>query len=335
MSAVEEHRQECLCHQTLVFAVEDEVREGLEGAGVFGETGAVEAGFGADGVFEGEVAGAVEGAGIADESYQGYGLDRVEFFLFEDARDHFAGFAVAVFHGVDEWKGDFAFFQIAEDGLAELLAGSGEIQKIIHELKRQAGIAAVVGERVFVFLVEAAEDSAEAGAAAGEGSGLVCGKFQGVFFGDVNTANFFELQEFAFDHFLREIYQDVEDVEIALLQGDVERLHVQPVAGEDAAMIAPAGVGGGAATACVGAINHIVVDKGGAVEEFDDGGELDGAAGIAIASGSVAVSEQEQCGAETLPSPAEKIAGDFGDGLVGGGALAREFLLDLYEVFAH
>jgi hypothetical protein len=71
------------------------------------------------------------------------------------------------------------------------------------------------------------------------------------------------------------------------------------------------------------------------VEEFDDGGEFDGAAGIAFAAGGVAVGEEEQCGAEALPPPAEEITGDFGNGLVGGGALAREFLLDLHEVFAH
>jgi len=47
------------------------------------------------------------------------------------------------------------------------------------------------------------------------------------------------------------------------------------------------------------------------------------------------VGEQEQRGAEALPSPAEEIAGDFGDGLIGGGALAREFLLDLHEVIAY
>src|ERR1700740_714384 len=86
----------------LIFTVEDEVGEGLEGAGGFGENGAVEAGFGADGVFEGEVAGAFESSGIANEGDEGFRLDGVELFFFEDAGDHFAGFAVAVFHGVNE-----------------------------------------------------------------------------------------------------------------------------------------------------------------------------------------------------------------------------------------
>jgi len=186
-----------------------------------------------------------------------------------------------------------------------------------------------------VFFVEPAEDSAEAGAAAEEAGGFVGGEFQGVIFGDVDAADLFELQEFAFDHFLGEIDEDVEDVEIAFLQGDMERLHVEPVAGENAAMIAPAGIGGGAAAAGVGAVDDVVVNESGAVKEFDYGGELDSAAGVAFAARGVAVGEEEQRGAEAFPSPAEEIAGDFGNRLVGGGALAREFLLDLHEVIAH
>jgi len=155
-----------------------------------------------------------------------------------------------------------------------------------------------------VFFVEAAENTTEPRAAAEEASGFVVGKFQGVVFGDVDAADFFELEEFALDHFLREIDEDVEDVEIAFLQGDVERLHVEPVAGEDAAVIAPAGIGRGAAAASIGAVDDVIVNKCGAVEEFDDSGELDGAARVTFASGSVAVGEQEQCGAEALSSPA-------------------------------
>ncbi len=69
------------CEMTLVFAIEDEVGESGEGAGVFGIAAAVEAGFGADGVFESEIAGAVEGSGIADERDQRFRLDGKEFFF--------------------------------------------------------------------------------------------------------------------------------------------------------------------------------------------------------------------------------------------------------------
>ena len=95
-----------------------------------------------------------------------------------------------------------------------------------------------------------------------------------VFFGDVHAADLGELQQFAFDHFLREIDQDIENAEIALFERHLERLHVEPVAGENAAMIAPARIRGRAAAARVGAVDDIVVDQRRAVKQLDDGGEL-------------------------------------------------------------
>ena len=178
---------------------------------------------------------------------------------------------MAIFHGVNQRQSDFALFQIAEDGLAELFTGSGEVQKIIHQLKGQTCVAAVFGEGFFVDVPEATQNSAEAGTAAEEAGGFVGGEFERIVFGDVHAADFGELQEFAFDHLLREINEDIEYMEIALFKGDLERLHIEPIAGENAAMIAPARIGGGASAAGVGAVNHIVVDEGGAVEEFDDG----------------------------------------------------------------
>ena len=87
------------------------------------------------GVIDGQVAGAIESAGIADQCDQFFRLHGIKFFFFEDAGDQFAGFAMAIFHGVDQRKSDFAFFQIAEDGFAELFAGGGEIEQVVHELK--------------------------------------------------------------------------------------------------------------------------------------------------------------------------------------------------------
>ena len=86
------------------------------------------------------------------------------------------------------------------------------------------------------------------------------GEFEGVFFGDIHAANFGELDEFAFDHFLSEVDEDIEDVEIAFFESDLEGLHIEPIAGEDAAVIAPTGIGGRATATGVGAIDHIIVD---------------------------------------------------------------------------
>ncbi len=186
-----------------------------------------------------------------------------------------------------------------------------------------------------MLFAEAAEHAAKAGAAAEEAGGFVIGKLQRVFFRDIDAADLLELQQFAFDHLLCEINENVEDVEITFLQGDLKGLHVEPVAGEDAAMIAPTGIGGGAAAAGVRGVDDIVVNQGGAVEEFDDSGKFNSALAVAFASGSIAMGKEKQCGAKALPSSTKQIACDFGDRLIGGGALAREFLLDLDEVFAH
>src|SRR5215469_2435821 len=123
-------------------------------------------------------------------------------------------------------------------------------------------------------------------------------------------------------------------MEVAFLQGDLKGLHVKPIAGEDTAMVAPARVRGGAPAAGIGGIDDVIVNQRGAVEEFNDGGEFDGALAATLAAVGVAVSEQEQRRTKPLPSPAEQIAGDFRDGLIGGGALAGKFLLDPDEVFA-
>ena len=52
-------------------------------------------------------------------------------------------------------------------------------------------------------------------------------------------ADALELQQFAFHHHLREADQQIENLEIALAQGDLEGLHVEPVAGQHAGVIAP------------------------------------------------------------------------------------------------
>jgi hypothetical protein len=183
--------------------------------------------------------------------------------------------------------------------------------------------------------VETTEHAAESGASAEEAGGLVSGQLDGIIFGNIHAADLGELDEFAFDHFLGEIDEDVEHAEIAFFESYLERLHVQPIARQNAAMVAPAGIGGGAATARVSTIDHIIMNQGGAMEKLDDRGKPDGAATIRSASDGITVTKQQQSRPKTLPSPTEKITGNFGDRLKSRGALAGQFLLHLDEVFPH
>jgi len=140
------------------------------------------------------------------------------------------------------------------------------------------------------------------------------------------------LDELAFDHFLGEVDEDIKNAEVTFFESDLERLHVQPVSGEDAAVIAPAGIGGRAAAASVSAVDDVVVDERGTMKKFDYSGETDGA--WTIFAG-VRIGKQKQRWAQAFAASAKKIACDFADRLISGGALAGELLLDEDQVVAH
>jgi hypothetical protein len=139
------------------------------------------------------------------------------------------------------------------------------------------------------------------------------------------------LDELPFDHVLREFDEHIEDSEIALGKSHLERLHVEPVAGKHAAVISPSRVGGGTPAARVGAINDIVVNQRRGVNQLDDRAQTYGALS-AIAR--VARGEKKEGRAQALSATTQKIAGDFGDRLVGRFILQPDFLFDLEEVVA-
>src|SRR5256885_15880156 len=112
---------------------------------------------------------------------------------------------MAILDGINQRQRDFALFQIAKHGFAELFSRGGKIEQIIDQLKSQASIAAIFRESFFALAFQAAEHGSEARAAAEQASGLVRRKTQGVLFTHVDASDFFQLNELALDHFLREI----------------------------------------------------------------------------------------------------------------------------------
>src|SRR5712692_10612428 len=52
----------------------------------------------------------------------------------------------AVLERVDQRQGHLALFQVAQDGLTQLLRRGGEVEEVVHELKRQPRIAAILGQ---------------------------------------------------------------------------------------------------------------------------------------------------------------------------------------------
>jgi len=71
------------------------------------------------------------------------------------------------------------------------------------------------------------------------------------------------------------------------------------------------------------------VDKRGAVQEFYDGSQTDGAA---IGAPCVARREKQECRTQALPAAAEQVRGDFRNRRKSSFTLPREFFLDQSEI---
>ncbi len=104
---------------------------------------------------------------------------------------------------------------------------------------------------------------------------------------------------------------DVQDAEIALLDGDLEGLHVEPVAGEHAHGVAPLSVGGGTAAANLGLVDNVVMDEGSGVDNFNYGGELYRA--LALVSQEFG-GEQQERRTQPFASSGAQVFSDLGDG---------------------
>src|SRR5262249_45093656 len=110
-------------------------------------------------------------------------------------------------------------------------------------------------------------------AAAEEARRLVRRQAQRIILGHVDAPDFFELKQLAFDHFLREIDENVEDAKIALFESHLKGLHVQPVARQDAAMVPPARICRRTPAPGRRAVDHIIVNQRRAMQQLDYGGQ--------------------------------------------------------------
>ena len=104
--------------------------------------------------------------------------------------------------------------------------------------------------------------------------------------------------------------KSVENAEIAFLNGDLEGLHVEPVAGEHALGVAPLRVGGRTAAPGLGLVNDVVVDEGCRVDDLDHRAQPNGALALIVEE---LGRKQEQGGADSLAPSGAQVFADFGD----------------------
>ena len=137
------------------------------------------------------------------------------------------------------------------------------------------------------------------------------------------------LQQLALDHLLGEADEQVEHAQVALFERHFESLHVEPVAGQNALLVAPGGVGGRPAAARVGAVNNVVVDQRGRVHHLDHRAKANSAVAKKI---QLMRSQQQKRGPDALAAAFAQVLGNFGDGADAGSGVAAELLFHRNEV---
>ena len=174
----------------------------------------------------------------------------------------------------------------------------------------------------------AAENRSQAHANREQASGLAEDQIEVLVQRD-QLAQLFHLQQFALDHLLREFDQRVENAEIALLHRDLERLHVEPVAGQHALGISPLRVGRGTAAPRLGLVDDVVVNQRRGVNDLDHRAQPNRALPLVVEQ---LRGKQQQGRADALAAACAQIFADLGDGLDVRDRVAAELALHRDEV---
>ena len=202
------------------------------------------------------------------------GRDAVEAAVAQDRLNRLALGWGAVLQRVQHRHGGFAFAQVAGDRLAQNFFRRGQVEHVVDDLERHAEVASVFGKPLLIGFAGVRQNAAHLHADRKQAGRLAVNELE-MFFQRDGFAEPLDLQQFAFDHGLGQIDERVEDVKIALLHGDLEGLHVEPVAGEDALGVAPLRVGCGTAAARLGFVDDVVVDQRRGVDDFHHRSQLD------------------------------------------------------------
>ena len=215
---------------------------------------------------------------------------------------------VAAAEGEDYGKRDLALPEIVAHGLAESRLLGRIIEHVVDHLEGDAEIHAEGLERILFHLGAFGDDGADA---AGGGEQLGRLRLDNVEIGGLTgfcVVGGDQLHYLALGDHRRGFGKDGQYGERAVLHHQLEGAAEQEVADQHAGLVAPYRVGRGEPAAQVALVDHVVVEQGRGVDEFDAGGEGDMApAGISAHAGRY----QGQQGSEPFAPGDHDVAGQL------------------------
>jgi hypothetical protein len=162
----------------------------------------------------------------------------------------------------------FALSKVACDWLSEHTFGRRQVEHIVHDLESHAEVAPVLPKAFFLLQGRSSQGATDAHANGEKASSLAVDKVEILLLGN-QLAELFHLQQFALNHLLGELDEHIKDVEVALLNGISESLHVEPVAGKHTLRISPLGIRRRAPSPEFCIVNDVVVHQRRCMNNFD------------------------------------------------------------------
>ena len=120
-----------------------------------------------------------------------------------------------------------------------------------------------------------------------------------------------------------------DDVQLAEGNHHLEGSRIEEVADQYARRVAPEGIGGGASAAHVGGVDHVVMQQGGGMQEFNDGSQLVLVRAVRVAGSGA---EQHHQGAQTFAAGADDVMADLFHERYPGVQLVQDQLVDRSKV---
>ena len=228
---------------------------------------------------------------------------------------------VAVLHCINQREGGFALRQVVAQVFAEAGFVGLVVERIVDQLEGGADVLAVARERLFDDGRGIAQHGADLRAGLEQPRGLAVNDVEVACLAGVRIACVHELQHFALGDGVGGIGHDVHDAHAVERDHHLKGARIQKIADQDAGGVAEHLVGRLAAAAQRGAVDDVVVQQRGGVNELDDGRRLD-VLFAAVSAG--ARGQQHQKGAQALAAGIN----DVGGYLIDEGDLAVQTMFD-------
>ena len=179
------------------------------------------------------------------------------------------GGSIAVLHRMDQRQGRLAFGKVVAQVFAQGGGIGGVVEHVVGDLERIAQGQAIAMQRVAGCGIGAGQHRPQAGGGGEQHCGLALDHAQVSGFVGVRVAHVEQLQHLALGNGVGGVGQEPHHFRTLQFHHQLEAARVQEIPDQHAGRVPPHRVGGAAAASQVGLVDHVVVQQGRGMDEFD------------------------------------------------------------------